>query len=92
MIEKLFGVDLIEFGKEFGINPLFHVIWIGIWYLIFRFTAKFIKNHVEGVKDKEIDRIIEERNKYQEMFLGKYMISSKKTEKKQRKKSKGKKR
>ncbi len=77
MIQNLFGVDLIEFGKQLGLIALFNLIWIGIWYLTFRFTARFIKGHIEDIKDKEIGRIVEERNKYQEIFLEEHMLSSK---------------
>lgn len=82
MIEKIFGFDLIEFGKEFGINPLFHVIWIGIWFLIFKFTAKHTSGTIERLKDKEINRVVKERNKYQKIFLGKHMVSSTREKKK----------
>lgn len=78
MIEKLFGVNLIEFGQAFGSATLFNLIYIGIWYLIFRFTAKHTSNIIEKIKDKEINRIVKERNKYQKIFLGKHMISTNK--------------
>jgi len=78
MIEKLFGVDLIKFGQAFGPAILSNLIFISIWQLISIFSAKRNLNRIEKIKDKEINRIVRERNKYQKIFLGKHMISTNK--------------
>lgn len=78
MIQDLLGVDLIAFGKNFGTIALFNLIFIAIWFIVFRFTAKFIKDAIEKAKDKEIERLVEMRNEYHKIFMGEYLLTTKK--------------
>jgi len=77
MVEKLFGVDLIKFGQTFGPTILSNLIFIAIWCLTSVFITNRNTDRIERMKDKEINRVVMERNKLQKIFLGKCMISTK---------------
>jgi len=82
-IELLSSIDIIEFGKEFGVLTLFNLFWIIILSIILNSRSKKMINHIEKIKDNEIDRISEQRNKYQKMvFKSELLTSSKKKKKK----------
>ena len=77
MFNDFFGIDIVAFGKAFGVYAAFTLIWIFVWYRTFRFTAKFIKNCIEEVKDKEIERMTNEKNYLHRRLYGDDLLTSK---------------
>lgn len=61
-LEQLIEAFLSEYG------PIFLVLLIGIIVLFLKYDKS--KNQLIQAKDAEIERLVEERNRYQSMLLG----------------------